>query len=193
MTRYVFNTAASLDGYLADTAHSLGWLFAVDGSELDSPEQADPWAAFMARVGVAVHGSATYEWVLRESNALEQPDQWPQASGGKPVYVFSTRDLPVPAGADVRVVRGSVAEHLADIERTAAGSDVWIVGGGDLVGQFDDAGVLDEIQVSLAPVTLGAGAPLLPRRIEASRMRLADVERRGQFAHLTYSVARGRT
>ncbi|RLV56390.1 dihydrofolate reductase [Aeromicrobium phragmitis] len=194
MTRFVFNTAATLDGYLADPDHSLGWLFAVEGgSSTDAPEHADAWQAFMDRVGVAVYGSSTYEWVLRESDALAQPEQWAQASGGKPVVVFSTRDLPIPPGADVRIVQGNVADHRADIEATAAGGDVWIVGGGDLVGQFDDAGALDEIQVSIAPVTLGAGAPLLPRRIESHRMRLVDVERRGQFAHLTYAVTRGRT
>jgi dihydrofolate reductase len=50
--------------------------------------------------------------------------------------------------------------------RAAAGRNVWIVGGGDLAGQFADAGLLDEVLVTIAPVTLGAGAPLLPRRLE---------------------------
>ncbi|MFD1859540.1 dihydrofolate reductase [Aeromicrobium camelliae] len=194
MTRFVFNTAATLDGYLADPDHSLGWLFAVEGgSSTDEPEHADAWQAFMARVGLAVYGSSTYEWVLRESDALAHPERWEETSGGKPVVVFSTRDLPIAPGADVSIVQGPVSEQLAAIQAKAGGGDVWIVGGGDLVGQFDDAGALDEIQVSIAPVTLGAGAPLLPRRIESHRMRLVDVERRGQFAHLTYAVSRGRT
>jgi dihydrofolate reductase len=70
----------------------------------------------------------------------------------------------------------------------ARGKNVWIVGGGELAGAFADAGLLDEIIVGVAPVTLGAGAPLLPRRMTASRLSLATVEQRGQFAYLTYAV-----
>ena len=49
-----------------------------------------------------------------------------------------------------------------------AGGDrtVCFVGGGHLAGQFADAGLLDEVIVYIAPVTLGAGAPLLARRVE---------------------------
>ncbi|MGH3656707.1 MAG: dihydrofolate reductase family protein, partial [Micromonosporaceae bacterium] len=60
--------------------------------------------------------------------------------------------------------------------------------GGDLVGQFADQGLLDEIQLTLTPVTLGAGAPLLPRRLLSSRLRLVDVERADQAVQLTYAV-----
>ena len=65
--------------------------------------------------------------------------------------------------------------------------NVWIVGGGDLVGQFADVGLLDEVIVSIAPVTLGAGAPLLPRRIE---LRLDEMGRNGDFVAAKYSVVR---
>ena len=68
----------------------------------------------------------------------------------------------------------------------AAGDrNVWIVGGGDLAGQFADAGLLDEVIVSIAPVTLGAGAPLLPRRIE---LRLDEFGRSGELACARYAV-----
>ena len=63
--------------------------------------------------------------------------------------------------------------------------NVWIVGGGDLAGQFADAGLLDEVIVSLAPVTLGGGAPLLPRRIE---LRLDELGQNGDFACARFSV-----
>jgi dihydrofolate reductase len=46
---------------------------------------------------------------------------------------------------------------------------------------------LDEVIVSIAPVTLGAGAPLLPRRTE---LQLEDVARNGDFACARYSVVR---
>src|SRR5205085_109744 len=54
-------------------------------------------------------------------------------------------------------------------------------------GQFADAGLLDEVFVSIAPVTLGAGAPLLPRRVE---LRLEQLGRNGDFVAARFSVAR---
>jgi dihydrofolate reductase len=71
---------------------------------------------------------------------------------------------------------------------TAADKNVWLVGGGDLVGQFADQGLLDEILVGIAPVTLGRGAPLLPRRLTVSDLELVDVTRDKQFARLTYRM-----
>jgi dihydrofolate reductase len=64
---------------------------------------------------------------------------------------------------------------------------VWLVGGGELVGQFHDAGLLDEVILSVAPVTLGAGAPLLPRRID---LELLEVARNRDFACTRHRVRR---
>ena len=72
--------------------------------------------------------------------------------------------------------------------KTAAGRNVWLVGGGELVGQFHDRGLLDEIIVTIAPVTLGAGKPLLPRAITTPPMRLLGTQVYGPFAQLRYAV-----
>ncbi|ALJ20679.1 dihydrofolate reductase family protein [Microbacterium sp. No. 7] len=182
MTRFLFDTATSLNGWIADEHNSLGWLFAVEGG--DSPDE----SLLPANAGVLVEGSTTYEWLLAESDLLAHPEKWAEFHGERPVYVFTTRDLPVPAGADVRFVRGPVAEALPAIRAAAGDRDVWVVGGGDLAGQFADIGALDEIAVSIAPVLLAGGAPLLPRRIESDRLRLVSARAAGQFARLVYAV-----
>ena len=69
----------------------------------------------------------------------------------------------------------------------AGDQDVWLVGGGDLVGQFHDVGLLDEVWVQYAPVTLGAGAPVLPRHVE---LRLEEATRNRDFLCGRYSVVR---
>jgi dihydrofolate reductase len=74
--------------------------------------------------------------------------------------------------------------------RAAADRNIWLVGGGDLVGQFADRSLLDELLVGIAPVTLGGGAPLLPRRLTAADLELVDVSRDKQFARLTYRLRR---
>ena len=140
---------------------------------------------FIAGVGAVAMGSTTYEWILEhESDGGRAEPRWPY---DVPCWVFSHRELPVVPAADIRFVREDVAVPHQQMVEAAAGRNVWIVGGGDLVGQFSDAGLLDEVWVYIAPVTLGAGAPLLPRRLE---LGLEDVARNGDFACARYSVAR---
>jgi len=184
MSRWIYNTATSFDGYIADAVNSLDWLFAVEH------DGAEDTSIFLAGTGVLVEGSTTYEWVLRAEDLLGQPHKWQEFYGDRPTFVFTTRELPIPAGADVRFVRGAVVDAVPAIRAAAGDRDVWVVGGGDLAGQFLDADLLDEISLSVAPAALGKGAPVFPRRIDARRLRLSNVERYGQFAKLTYRVLR---
>jgi dihydrofolate reductase len=88
---------------------------------------------------------------------------------------------------DLRFVQGPVAPLHAETTAAAGDRGPWIVGGGDLAGQFADAVLLDELWVQYAPVALGAGAPLLPRRLE---LRLEEVARNRDFANARYAVLR---
>lgn len=182
MGRIVFDTATSLNGWIADEESSLAWLFAVENGE--TPDE----ALLPSGAGVLVEGSTTYEWILAEQDVLAHPEKWREFHGDKPTFVFTTRDLPTPAGADVRFVSGSVTAALPAIRDAAGGRDIWVVGGGDLAGQFYDSGLLDEIALSVAPVALTGGAPLLPRRVESDRLRLVSARAVGQFARLVYAV-----
>jgi dihydrofolate reductase len=186
MTRAIFHTATTLDGYLATDDDSLDWLFAVPGA--DEAEAA--FGDFLAGVGALVMGSATYEWMLRHEGLLDAPEKWAGYYGTRPTFVFSSRPLPHVRGADIRFVSGVVAEQWTGMRESAGEGHVWIVGGGDLAGQFADAGLLDEIRLSVAPATLGTGKPLLPRVLGPERLTLVDAKRAGQFVELIYSVGR---
>lgn len=115
MTRTIFYTASSLDGYLADEQDSLDWLFTQDQDERGPLS----YEEFFAGVGAILTGSTTY------------------------------------------------------------------VGGGDLAAWLAELGLLDELIVYLAPVTLGAGRPLLPRPLD---LRLLELERNRAFACARYEV-----
>jgi dihydrofolate reductase len=92
-------------------------------------------------------------------------------------------------GADIRFVSGDVRPVQEAIVAEAGGKNVWIVGGGDLAGQFYDQGLLDEMFVQFGSVTLGAGKPLLPRTITMPPLRLVSVRAVGTgFAELHYEV-----
>lgn len=181
-----YYTAASLDGFIATPDHSLEWLFPL-GDIADTS-----YPTFIRDVGALAMGSSTYEWMLRHVVGPEAraPEPWPYQ---QPTWVFSSRTLRPHPGADLRFVRGDVRPVHAAMTAAAGGKNLWIVGGGDLAGQFYDHGLLDELFVQVGSVTLGAGKPLLPRAITSPPLRLVSARAVGTgFAELHYEVPRPR-
>jgi dihydrofolate reductase len=169
-----YYTASSLDGFIADPDNSLGWLLSRD---ID-PEGPQHYETFIRGVGALCMGATTYQWIL-DNDA----DNWAYT---QPCWVFTHRRFP-ETEHDVRFTTDPVPEVHAAMADAAAGKDLWVVGGGELVGQFHDHGLLDEVWVQYAPVTLGGGAPLLPRHVE---LALLDVDRNRDFACTHYRVVR---
>lgn len=179
-----YYTAASLDGFIATEDDSLDWLFPL-GNVSDTS-----YSSFIADVGALAMGSATYEWMLhhRDSVAAETGAPWPYE---QPTWVFSSRVLPIIEGADIRFAKGDVGPVHQEMARAAGKRNIWIVGGGDLAGQFHDTGLLDEMIVQVASVTLGRGKPLFPRRVTSPPLQLVSVRQVGTgFAELRYRVPR---
>ena len=180
LTQYY--TATTLDGFIADADNSLGWLLTRRRDDA-GPMNYDE---FIAGVGAMAMGSTTYEWILDHEFADKDPVDW-RWPYDVPCWVFTHRELPVVPEARIEFTSGDIATVHTEMAAAAGGRNVWIVGGGDLAGQFADAGLLDQVIVMIAPVTLGAGAPLLPRHVE---LRLDDLGRNGDFACARYSVVR---
>ena len=181
-----YYTACSLDGFIATPDDSLDWLFSLG----DIAETSYP--TFIKDVGALAMGSTTYEWMLKHvlGPEADHPEPWPYS---QPTWVFTTRTLPGIPGADIRFARGDVRPVHAEMAAAAAGKNVWLVGGGALVGQFHDHGLLDEIFVQFGSVTLGAGKPLLPRTIVEPPLTLISVRSIGtRFAELHYEVGKER-
>jgi dihydrofolate reductase len=172
MSRTHYFTASSLDGFIATAEHSLDWLLSQD---ID-PRGSMGYQAFVDGVGAMAMGASTYQWILDHH-------EWQYTAA---TWVFTHREFPRPTG-DVRFARGDVAPVHQEMVAAAEGRDVWLVGGGELVGQFADGRLLDDVWVQYAPVTLGSGAPFLPRRLD---LRLLDVARNGAFLCGHYEVVR---
>jgi dihydrofolate reductase len=179
--RTQYYTASTLDGYIADENNSLDWLFEVDRADGEAA-----FTQFFSAVGAMTMGATTYEWVVDHERLVENPDKWRAYYGETPCWVFTHRTLPEIPGVAISFVAGDVRPVHEAMAAAAGDRNIWIVGGGDLVGQFADRGLLDEIIVGVAPVTLGGGAPLLPRRLTAKNLELVDVARDKQFVRLTY-------
>jgi len=181
-----YNTATSIDGFIADENNSLQWLF-----DVDAEGTADRFAGFMADVGAMAMGATTYAWLLEHEGLLDDPAKWAAGYADRPCWVFSHREWPRVPGADIRFVEGDVRPVHDQMLAAAGGRNVWLTGGGDLVGQFADHGLLDEIILGVAPVTLGAGAPLLPRRLTGV-LQLIDAQvLNSAFVEVRYRVLPG--
>lgn len=179
-----YYNASSLDGFIADAEHSLDWLFQFG----DVPEGSYP--QFLSEVGAIAMGSTTYEWILNhhKDENRKYPQTWVYQ---QPTWVFSSRALPVIEGADIHFVNGDVRPVHEEMARVAGNKNIWLVGGGDLVGQFFDRGLLNEIIVQFASVTLGSGAPLLPRAITNPPLKLLSATTYGTaFVELRYEVCK---
>lgn len=175
---YIYYAATSLDGCLADEHDGLDWLLSQPlgtGSLLD-------YDTFYARVGALVMGRTTYEWVLdHPAEQFTEGGGWPY---DRPTFVLSHHDLP-RASEEVHIVSGTPQELRARFEEAADGRAVWIVGGGDLAAAHARAGMLDELLVSIAPVTLGAGRPLLGGAFD---LELLELGRNEAFLEARYRV-----
>ena len=178
MTRTVYYTATTLDGFIADADHSLDWLLTRE-ADAEGPMG---YRAFEKTVGSLVMGASTYEWVQRHG------EDW---AYDQPAWVLTHRQPAPDEGRDIRFTAADTRVELlalhADLVAAAGDLDVWVVGGGPVAAQFAAAGLLDEVVVSIAPVTVGSGAPLLPARVE---LVTREVAQNGEFAVVRYDVVR---
>ena len=193
-----YYAAASLDGFIATTDDDLAWLTGYQGSYEGAEVEPGKgsYDEFYEGVGATVMGSTTYEWILRElrEHPTGRPvlDEWPYA--GKPTWVLSSRELEMPPGDaeanDVRIRNASVPDLHEEMLASARDRNLWIVGGGPVASQFAEAGLLDELHVTVVPVVLGSGRPLFERPL-AKPMQLAGTRVFASgMVELRYELAR---
>ena len=176
-------TACTMDGFIADENNSLDWLFEAPHSEGDTF-----WDEWFPGVGGLVMGATTYEWYVGRYGL--GPEQWREFYGDRPGWILSHREPALIPGVDLTLVEGDVRPVHAEAAEACGDKDLWLVGGGDLVGQFYDADLLDELIIQFAPVTLGGGAPVLPRRITSKNLAFRDASLLGQRLRVRLDVVR---
>jgi len=181
VTKTIYYVSASIDGFIAGPDDALDWLYEIDPADRDISH-------FASGMGAVAMGAATYQCVLRDSGLLEHPGRWQEAHRGRPVWVFTHRDLPKVPGADITFARGDVRPVHRDMVTAARGQNILIAGGGALAAAFADAGLLDQMFIGVVPVMLGGGKPVFTSRLTSAQLKLSTVEQVGQVAYLTYQV-----
>jgi dihydrofolate reductase len=153
MPKVILFIATSLDGYIAGPHGEIDWLF----------HDADyGYTAFFDSVQALVMGRKSYE--LSQSFG-----EWPY--GDKPVYVF-TRQTPL-ADPRVHVVHGDAAGLIATLHAQGI-TNIWLVGGSELVATFLQENLIDEFVISVHPLILGAGIPLFVAGVPRLGLRLVN-------------------
>ncbi len=172
MSRVRAFLASSLDGFIAGEGDDLSWL------PQPGPGDGDfGFGAFLQDVGALLVGRRTYDAVAGFGG------EWPY--GSRPVLVATHRPLS-PGVPSVRAVAGEAAALVGEAKRAAAGRDVY-VDGGEVLRQVMDAGLLDELTLTLVPVMLGRGRPLGGGGQQRHALRLDKVVRLPQgLVQLTY-------
>ncbi len=151
MRRVIYSVAASLDGLIADMNGGVDWI---------PEEPAIDWAAFMSRFDTTLMGRLTYEVALRLGGV----------PGGLPAIVFS-RTMRPEDHPDVTITSDDPAHVVARL-RASPGKDLWLMGGGALFRSFLAAGLVNGVEVAIAPVVLGDGIPFLPEGSPGARLSL---------------------
>lgn len=133
--------ACSLDGYIAREDGSVDWLFT---------DQDYGYKKFYRSIDTVLMGRKTYEKAIQLGDTFR----------GKEAFVFTKKKMASPL-ANVRFVRSPV--HFARRLKGSPGKGIFLIGGGEIIREFLDAGLIDEMMVFVHPIILGAGVPLFPK------------------------------
>ena len=146
MRKLTLYTASSLDGYIAGPNGEIDWLDLPD-----APEDEDyGYSAFLETIDTTLQGTTTYELAAGFSD-----DPYP----GKRNYVFTRKSPPPDDTERWQFVNGDIVEFVRELKERS-GQGVWLVGGGQINTVMLNAGLIDEIIVTLFPTVLGEGIPL---------------------------------
>ena len=143
MRDVTYFVACSLDGFIARMDESFDWLFTDDDYG---------FAEFYRSVDCVVMGRKTFDVSL---NFVEYP------YSGKRGYVFTRKQVESPI-AEAEFISEDPARFVKKLKQQPGGR-IWVVGGGEIASALLQAGLVDEMVLTIHPITLGQGVPLFER------------------------------
>ncbi|HEX2339948.1 MAG TPA: dihydrofolate reductase family protein [Vicinamibacterales bacterium] len=174
--RIIVNIATSADGYVARPDGDLDWL-----TERPAPKGFYGLPEFERSVDAKILGRKTFDWSVQMGARF---------GAGAAHYVFSRRPPPASVPAGVHFVAESISA-FAERLRTQTGKNIWMMGGGDIIGSFLDADAIDEFIITVVPTFIGEGIPLLAPRHREVGLRLLGVRQfPDDVVQLHYEVQR---
>jgi dihydrofolate reductase len=175
--RVTLYIASSFDGYISGPNGELDWLPTGEGEG----DEDYGYHEFYDSIDTVFMGRTTYKQVL----SFDVP--YPYT--GKTSYVF-TRSAEVEKDEHSTFVSEDISSFIERIQKSP-GKDIWLNGGGQLVTAFMDAGLIDEIVLTIIPIVLGEGIPLLDKLDRRVGLKLIEAKSYDSgFVQLHYEVVR---
>jgi dihydrofolate reductase len=147
--KIIVHIATSADGFIARPDDDMEWLI-----NRPAPKGFYGLPAFERTIDAKLLGRRTFEWSLKMGAPFGAKTQ---------DFVFTHEAPPGPRPSGVQFVTEPVADFVSRLRKTD-GKNIWLMGGGGLIGSFLDAGAIDEFIVSIVPVFIGEGIPLIAPR-----------------------------
>jgi dihydrofolate reductase len=198
MTKVAAGITTSLDGYITGPNDGPGrglgdggerlhyWVFGGPWSYDEEPRGEATGADKEYLDGAVARGGA----VVGGRNTYEAAQAWGgQNPFGVPFFIVTHRPEEAPAGAGFTFVNG-LDEAVARAREAAAGKDVYVMGGADVIRQALRAGLLEELSISIAPVVLGGGKRLFDDFDETLMLEHLRLLQSPFATHITYRVVR---
>lgn len=160
--KVIVHIGTSADGYIARSDGDLEWL-----TSRPAPEGFYGMNAFMKSIDTKVLGRKTYEVSLRMGAKFDGTDR---------SIVFSRQSPPADAPPGVEFANEPIAAFVNRL-REQPGKDIWLMGGGEIIASFLDEQAIDEFVITVAPVFIGDGIPLIAQRHRHVPLDLQSVER----------------
>ena len=175
--KIIVHIATSADGYIARLDGDLEWL-----TSRPAPEGFYGMNAFMQSIDTKILGRNTYEASLRMGAKFDSKDRH---------IVFSRQPPPSGAPPGVEFTNEAVRPFVNRLLE-GTGKDIWLMGGGEIIASFLDAHAIDEFVISVVPVFVGDGIPLIARRHRHVPLTLRSTERfEDGLVQLHYDVGKG--
>ena len=160
--RIIVNIATSADGYIARTDGNLDWL-----TRRSAPKGFYGLPKFERSIDAKIVGRKTFDLSVKMGARFSADDVH---------YVFSRRPPPASAPAGVQFVTQSISAFAQRL-RKQPGKNIWMMGGGEVIGSFLDADAIDEFIISVVPTFIGEGIPLIAPRHREAPLRLLSLHR----------------
>ena len=158
--KIIVHIATSADGYIARPNGDIEWL-----TNRPAPKGFYGLPAFERTIDTKILGRKTFDFAVGMGGGF----------GGKTQhFVFSRRPPPSSLPSGVQFVTESIPA-FANRLRQSEGKNIWMMGGGELIASFLDAGAIDEMVVSIVPMLIGDGIPLIARRHREVPLSLRSV------------------
>ncbi len=161
MPHIIYHVATSLDGFIADKDHGVDWLNNFEG--MNDPEAMADFTTLMTSFDAILLGGKTYDFTLSYG-------QW--MSPDTPTWVFTSRDLKL-LDPCIQLTTESPENMCAELDSRGLGR-VWLMGGRKLAASFQDAGLIDEIDVAIIPILLGEGISIFGQTNTEPNLKLAE-------------------